>query len=240
MSILSTVKKGYLYMKTSSGYLKLLPRTLASLVSLNNGNSVETEISNIKSAASNLSSTVSGHTTTLNSHGSSISAIKTKTDALKNAANKTVANNLTTTTDGYVLDARMGKSLQDSITTLDSTLEKKPDYRMLGSEVSSTTYEYLNDAKIYSKMINFGAMPNNTSKVVSTGMPNNVNYYWIDLANSFVFNGGACYPLTYVDCSNISNSITVSVIEKGTKLKIVTKSNWNTYSAFITIKYSTK
>lgn len=121
MSILSTVKKGYLYMNTVSGYIKLLPRTLASLVSLDNGNSVETEISNIKSAASSLSSTVSGHTTTLNSHGSSISAIKTKTDALKNAANKTVANNLTTTADGYVLDARMGKNLQDSITTLNST-----------------------------------------------------------------------------------------------------------------------
>ena len=121
MSILSTVKKGYLYMNTVSGYIKLLPRTLASLVSLDNGNSVETEISNIKSAANNLSSTVSGHTTTLNSHGSSINAIKTKTDALKNAANKTVANNLTTTTDGYVLDARMGKNLQDSITTLNST-----------------------------------------------------------------------------------------------------------------------
>lgn len=107
MSILSTVKKGYLYMKTSSGYLKLLPRTLASLVSLDNGNSVETEISNIKSAASSLSTTVSGHTTKLN--------------GLKTGSTSTVANNLTTTTSGYVLDARMGKSLQDSITTLNST-----------------------------------------------------------------------------------------------------------------------
>lgn len=107
MSILSTVKKGYLYMKTSTGYLKLLPRTLASLVSLDNGNSVETEISNIKSAASSLSTIVSGHTTKLN--------------GLKTGSTSTVANNLTTTTDGYVLDARMGKSLQDSITTLNST-----------------------------------------------------------------------------------------------------------------------
>jgi sucrose-6-phosphate hydrolase SacC (GH32 family) len=107
MSILSTVKKGYLYMKTSTGYLKLLPRTLASLVSLDNGNSVETEISNIKSAASSLSTTVSGHTTKLN--------------GLKTGSTSTVANNLTTTTSGYVLDARMGKSLQDSITTLNST-----------------------------------------------------------------------------------------------------------------------
>lgn len=107
MSILSTVKKGYLYMKTSTGYLKLLPRTLASLVSLDNGNSVETEISLIKSSTSNLSKIVSGHTTKLN--------------GLKTGSTSTVANNLTTTTDGYVLDARMGKSLQDSITTLNST-----------------------------------------------------------------------------------------------------------------------
>ena len=113
MSILSTVKKGYLYMKTSTGYLKLLPRTLASLVSLDNGNSVETEISTIKTNATNLSNTVSG--------------IKTKTDALKNGANATVANNATTTASGYVLDARMGKTLQDSINTLNSTSVTKLD-----------------------------------------------------------------------------------------------------------------
>lgn len=114
MSILSTVKKGYLYMKTSSGYLKLLPRTLASLVSLDNGNSVEDEIASIKSDASTLSSTVKGHTTTIHSITSTL-------NGLKSGATSTVANNLTTTTDGYVLDARMGKSLQDSITTLNST-----------------------------------------------------------------------------------------------------------------------
>lgn len=114
MSILSTVKKGYLYMKTSTGYLKLLPRTLASLVSLDNGNSVEDEIASIKSDASTLSSTVKGHTTTIHSITSTL-------NGLKSGATSTVANNLTTTTDGYVLDARMGKSLQDSITTLNST-----------------------------------------------------------------------------------------------------------------------
>lgn len=94
-------------MKTSTGYLKLLPRTLASLVSLDNGHSVETEIDLIKSTASSLSKIVSGHTTKLN--------------GLKTGSTSTVANNLTTDTDGYVLDARMGKILNDSITTLDST-----------------------------------------------------------------------------------------------------------------------
>lgn len=114
MSILSTVKKGYLYMKTSTGYLKLLPRTLASLVSLDNGNSVETEIASIKTAASNLSTTVSGHTTTISSHTTTLKG-------LKNGATSTVANNATTTAAGYVLDARMGKTLQDQVTTLNST-----------------------------------------------------------------------------------------------------------------------
>ena len=35
----------------------------------------------------------------------------------KGAASKAVANNLTTTADGYVLDARQGKALKDSIPT---------------------------------------------------------------------------------------------------------------------------
>lgn len=37
MAILDTVKKGYLTLKTATGYVKLLPRTLASLVSTSDG-----------------------------------------------------------------------------------------------------------------------------------------------------------------------------------------------------------
>lgn len=47
MSILSTVKKGYISIKTASGYMKLLPRTLASLVSMSDGTSVENKISSL-------------------------------------------------------------------------------------------------------------------------------------------------------------------------------------------------
>ena len=46
LSILDTIKKGYLYTKTSAGFLKLLPRTLAELVSLNDGSNLENTISN--------------------------------------------------------------------------------------------------------------------------------------------------------------------------------------------------
>ena len=238
MSILSTVKKGYLYMKTSSGYIKLLPRTLASLVSLGNGNSVETEISNIKSAASNLSSTVSGHTTTLNSHGSSISAIKTKTDALKDAANKTVANNLTTTKDGYVLDARMGKSLQDMIRANypryvnDSGLNKVGE-RFYDHYVASVTFWSTH-------------LPNNNTEIFnipnSPGAPgsNNVLYYWIDQANSFVYKEGykEVFPLPYVNPRDNSWRNSVGVKLNNGQLVVYTSTDWTGYGIVVTIKYA--
>lgn len=47
MSILSTVKKGTISIKTASGYVKLLPRTLASLVSMDDGTTVENKINTI-------------------------------------------------------------------------------------------------------------------------------------------------------------------------------------------------
>ena len=49
MSILSTVKKGYMTIKTASGYVKLLPRTLATLVAMNDGKSVEEKINELNS-----------------------------------------------------------------------------------------------------------------------------------------------------------------------------------------------
>ena len=49
MAILDTVKKGYMYLKTSSGYTKLLPRTHASLVSLDEGGTVQTQIDSYQS-----------------------------------------------------------------------------------------------------------------------------------------------------------------------------------------------
>ena len=232
MSILSTDKKGYLYMKTSSGYLKLLPRTLASLVSLDNGNSVETEISNIKSAASNLSSTVSGHTTTLNSHGSSISAIKTKTDALKDAANKTVANNLTTTKDGYVLDARMGKSLQDSITTLNSTLIRQIDYG-----VHDTNEKSLGE-KVHSLSV-WVTLPSNNTGTYDLKLPNDTKYAWIDSANSYVARNdySEAFPLPYVNPRDGSWSNCIGVKLNNKKLIIFTSNDWSGYGAFVTVKF---
>ena len=47
MAILDTVKKGYLTLKTATGYVKLLPRTLASLVETSDGSNVQTKLDTI-------------------------------------------------------------------------------------------------------------------------------------------------------------------------------------------------
>lgn len=47
MAILSTIHKGYLRLKTVAGYVTILPRTLASLVEMKNGKSVEDAVTEL-------------------------------------------------------------------------------------------------------------------------------------------------------------------------------------------------
>ena len=58
MAILSTIKKGYLLIKTATGYVKLLPRTLATLVSMADGSTVESQITALKGSVSELNSNI--------------------------------------------------------------------------------------------------------------------------------------------------------------------------------------
>lgn len=53
MAILDTVKKGYLTLKEATGYVKLLPRTLASLVETSDGSNVQTKLDTINNNLTN-------------------------------------------------------------------------------------------------------------------------------------------------------------------------------------------
>ncbi|MCI9216255.1 MAG: hypothetical protein HFG95_04040 [Dorea sp.] len=56
MAILSTIKRGYLLIKTATGYVKLLPRTLATLVSMADGSTVESQITSLRNGVNELNS----------------------------------------------------------------------------------------------------------------------------------------------------------------------------------------
>ena len=110
-------------------------------------------------------------------------------------------------------------------------------YSLSGS--NSTNERFLAGADVYRKFISFGALPNNTSKTMSTGITD-ANYIWIDVANSLIFSSGSAYPLPYTDPSNNANSVTVRITGNGQYITIQTGANWSGYSAYISLKYTKK
>lgn len=128
----------------------------------------------------------------------------------------------------------------DTVAELNSKLEKKTDTTTLGFEVSETfTGQYLNSKPIYQKMISVGALPNNTTKSISTGITG-ADYIWVDMENSFAFNSGASYPIPYVDPKTVANSIGVRITNNGATVIVSTGTNWSTYSGGITLRYTKK
>ena len=128
----------------------------------------------------------------------------------------------------------------DTVAGLNGKLEKKTDTTTLGFEVSETfTGQYLNSKPIYQKMISVGALPNNTTKSISTGITG-ADYIWVDMENSFAFNSGASYPIPYVDPKTVANSIGVRITNNGATVIVSTGTNWSTYSGGITLRYTKK
>lgn len=148
-----------------------------------------TQVSNAKSELSNVDTGLSNRITSLEEHDISTDAItfsdtssqenvtsgetldiiiakvKSWFGRLKSAAFSDVANNLTTTSGGYVLDARQGKQLSDSITSLNNSIttinqnvENKVDKQDGYSLVSDTeiarlsTVNNYDDAEIVSQI----------------------------------------------------------------------------------------
>ena len=131
-------------------------------------------------------------------------------------------------------------SVAGSLAELNGKLEKKTDTTTLGFGVSETfTGQYLNSKPIYQKMISVGALPNNTTKSISTGITG-ADYIWVDMENSFAFNSGASYPIPYVDPKTVANSIGVRITNNGATVIVSTGTNWSTYSGCITLRYTKK
>lgn len=131
-------------------------------------------------------------------------------------------------------------SVAGSLAELNGKLSKKVDTTAVGVELpESFTGQYLNSNPIYQKMINTGALPNNTTKSISTGIAD-ANYIWIDTENSFAFSGGASYPIPYVDPKAVANSIGVRITGNGANIIVSTGTNWSSYAGLVTVKYTKK
>lgn len=99
------------------------------------------------------------------------------------------------------------------------------------------TGETFGGKPVYMRLVDIGALPNNTSKTINTGLTN-AYYFWIDPTYSMVISGGAAYPLPYVDPNNVANSIAARLIANGQQVVITTHSNWSTYAGFVAVRYT--
>ena len=99
------------------------------------------------------------------------------------------------------------------------------------------TGETFGGKPVYMRLVDIGALPNNTSKTINTGIAS-ADYFWIDPTYSIIFSAGATYPLPYVDPTNIANSITARLIASGQQVVVTTRSNWSTYAGFVAVRYT--
>ena len=146
-----------------------------------------------------------------------------------------VVNNCLTTEEGFVLDARQGKIIDDKITELNGNKISKYNVSLAAGEV--LTGETFAGKPVYMRLVGIGALPNNTQKTVSTGITG-ADYVWIDPTYGMAFNAGASYPLPYNDPSDLSNGITARLTSSGALVIVHTGSNWSGYSAYVAIKYT--
>ena len=97
------------------------------------------------------------------------------------------------------------------------------------------TAERWKDGKpLYKKTIEFGALPNNTTKTVAHNI-SNMETYWVDVTNTFGARTGESVP---VPLESGDTGAGVNLYATTTSLIAKTTKNWSIYSCTATIKYT--
>lgn len=97
---------------------------------------------------------------------------------------------------------------------------------------TATGKKWIDGRTIYSKVINFGALPDTTTKNVAHG---------ISSINSFITlkgiatDGSNYYPMPSGRTTDTNN---IDLFANGTNVSVTTATNWSTYSAYIVVEYT--
>ena len=126
----------------------------------------------------------------------------------------------------------LNTNLKDKISTYDITYDNQ------GTTIGSFGITF-GERKLQYKLLSVSKLPNNTILTVPTGLSSyDLFHYFIDPTYSFAFNqGGARYPIPYIDTRNHSNDLSVRILNESS-VEISSSSNWSTYAAFICICFT--
>lgn len=152
-----------------------------------------------------------------------------------------VVNNALTTEEGFVLDARQAKELDDKITELNGKLEDTHTFSV--SDEINTGETWVDGKKIYRRTLivtdTISPGENITIPLSLTGIADRM---WVDQQNSYIrtLSGDQSYPLPLPRYSvNSPNYIAVWVNSAG--IRIYSDSGWNQqWEKCVTVRYTKK
>lgn len=117
--------------------------------------------------------------------------------------------------------------VQEAITELKSNLTELETY----SETEQMIGYWINGKPLYRKVINFGAVPSNTTRAVNHNISNVANFHKIEA----IMNHATTTP--YAEMLPSTNG-TFRITANATQVSIITTYAWSNYVAFVTLFYT--
>lgn len=108
-----------------------------------------------------------------------------------------------------------------------------------GGSVDYSTTEHvigtwIDGSPLYEKTINFGALPNSTTKTIAH-LISGLNF--VVSVDGIAYSGSTYQPIPYTaDSANINYNISLSVLSSD--IRIITSQNYSSYNAYITLRYT--
>lgn len=120
-----------------------------------------------------------------------------------------------------------------SIVAVDQLFAVRKTNEQLQKEVDELNRKLFLDGYFF---VDFGSLPNSTTKLVDTDIPNVATHYWIIAGWAKTRGGNGSYTLPYIDPNNWNNSIRV-LLNANRQIEVTTTTDWSGYPAYFIVGY---
>ena len=120
-----------------------------------------------------------------------------------------------------------------NVEAVEPLFEVLPNLGKVKDEVGELNRKLFLDGYFF---VDFGSLPNSTTKLVDTDIPNTATHYCIDAGWAKTRGGNGSYTLPYIDTNNWNNSIRV-LLNANRQIEVTTTTDWSGYPAYFIVAY---
>ena len=120
-----------------------------------------------------------------------------------------------------------------NVEAVEPLFEVLPNLGKVKDEVGELNRKLFLDGYFF---VDFGSLPNSTTKLVDTDIPNVATHYWIVAGWAKTRGGNGSYTLPYIDPNNWNNSIRV-LLNANRQIEVTTTTDWSGYPAYFIVGY---